>query len=328
MRVLVLHNEVAADAAPDELDVLEQVKAVAGSLRHLRHRVELAGGGLDLGDLAERIRTARPDVVFNLVESLGGEGRLIHVVPSLLDTLGVPHTGCPAEALFTTSQKLLAKDMMLGAGLPTPAWWRVRGDALVGVKTSGPAPDRCLVKSVWEDASLGMDDDAVIDAEPDRIHAALQSRRGLPGAPWFAEAFIEGREFNLSLLDGPDGPTVLPVAELTFVDYPPDKPRIVNYAAKWHEDSFEYSHTVRSFVPADDALSTRLQELSLACWRLFDLRGWARVDYRVVERGRPWILEINANPCLSPDAGFQAAVVQAGLGFTGAVERILAAVVH
>ncbi|MBU0743281.1 D-alanine--D-alanine ligase, partial [bacterium] len=146
-------------------------------------------------------------------------------------------------------------------------------------------------------------------------------------APWFAEAYVEGREFNLSLLDGPDGPRVLPPAELHFVDYPPGKPRIVGYTAKWDETSFEYGHTVRSFdlADGDGPLATRLADLALACWRLFDLRGWARVDFRVDADGAPWILEANANPCLSPDAGFQAAVTRAGLDFDAAVARILAA---
>ena len=48
--------------------------------------------------------------------------------------------------------------------------------------------------------------------------------------------------------------------------------------------------------------------LAVECWRLFDLAGYARVDFRVDSRGQPWILEINANPCLSPDAGFAAAL--------------------
>lgn len=325
MRALILHNAVADDAGPDEQDVLVQVEAVGDALSRLGHGVEVLGCGLDLSALAARLRSDRPDVVFNLIESLDGEGRLIHVVPSLLDSLGVPYTGCPSEALFLTSHKILAKERLQSGGLPTPPWWVLHGGTLGGGPTPGEEHGRCLVKSVWEDASLGMDDDAVIAATPEGIVTALRARRGLRGAPWFAEAYIDGREFNLSVLDGPDGPTVLPVAEMVFVDYPADKPQIVNYAAKWDEDSFEYQHTVRGFTPGDDALAIRLTNLARECWHLFGLGGWARVDFRVDAAGEPWILEINANPCLSPDGGFQAALVERGLTFTDAVERILAA---
>ncbi len=328
MRILILHNAVAADAAPDERDVLDQVAAIAASLARLGHEPAALGCDLDLPDLGRSLQAAAPDLVFNLVESLGGEGRLIHVVPALLDALGVRYAGCPSEAMFTTSHKILAKQLLDGAGLPTPAWYELRRDRLVAAGGAAATPARCLVKSVWEDASLGMDDDAVVAADPECLRAALAARAGRPGAPWFAEAFVDGREFNLSVLDGPGGPQVLPPAELTFVDYPPDKPRIVGYAAKWDADSFEYSHTVRTFdlAPDDAPLSARLQDLALACWDLFGLRGWARVDFRVDAAGEPWILEANANPCLSADAGFQAAVARAGLSFDDAVARILAAV--
>ncbi|MBE0567296.1 MAG: hypothetical protein IH621_15160 [Krumholzibacteria bacterium] len=156
--------------------------------------------------------------------------------------------------------------------------------------------------------------------------ALLAGRAGRPGAPWFAEAFVEGREFNLALLDGPSGPAVLPPAEILFPDFPPDKPRIVGYAAKWDPDSFEYAHTVRAFPTgaADGPLLAELERLALACWELFGLRGWARVDFRVDEAGRPLILEVNANPCLSPDAGYAAALDRAGLAYGEAMDRILA----
>ncbi|MCB1150495.1 D-alanine--D-alanine ligase, partial [bacterium] len=148
-----------------------------------------------------------------------------------------------------------------------------------------------------------------------------------PGAPWFAEAFVEGREFNIALLEGPAGRAVLPPAEILFPDYPEGKPRIVGYAAKWDPGSFEYTHTVRSF-PTEDRDGPLLAEvgrLARACWDLYGLRGWARVDFRVDARGRPFILEVNANPCLAPDAGFAAALDRAGTSFADAVAHILAA---
>ena len=146
------------------------------------------------------------------------------------------------------------------------------------------------------------------------------------GGEVFAEAYIAGREFNLSVLAGPDGPEVLPPAEIHFVDYPDDRPRIVGYRAKWDSDSFEYHHTPRSFdfPPPDAPLLAELCRLARACWDLFGLRGYARVDFRVDETGQPWVLEINANPCLSPDAGFGAAAERAGLSFPAVIARILA----
>ncbi|MBK8164918.1 MAG: D-alanine--D-alanine ligase [bacterium] len=326
MRIVILHNRVSADAAPDEMDVLVQVEAVGEALISLGHAVEPWGCDLDLESLAFSLSGASPDLVFNLVEGLEGHGRLIHLAPGVLEALRVPLAGCPAEAIFLTSHKVLAKGLLRQAGLPTPDWL-ADGLADAAADAGGGACGRWIVKSVWEDASLGMDDGAVVDGGAAAARVELARRQGRAGSPWFAEAFVEGREFNLGLLDGPDGPTVLPAAEITFEGYPEGKPRIVGYAAKWHEDSFEYRHTVRRFdLPSqDEALAAEMTRLALACWRLFRLRGWARVDFRVDADGHPFILEVNANPCLSPDAGYAAALERAGIPFADAVGRIVAA---
>jgi D-alanine-D-alanine ligase len=100
---------------------------------------------------------------------------------------------------------------------------------------------------------------------------------------------------------------------------------VVGYRAKWEEGSLEFDHTPRrfDFPPADQPLLDRLASLALRCWQVFGLRGYARVDFRIDEAGEPWILEINANPCLSPDAGFYAALQRGSLSFEEGIARIL-----
>jgi D-alanine-D-alanine ligase len=118
---------------------------------------------------------------------------------------------------------------------------------------------------------------------------------------------------------------VLAPAEIVFQDYGPSKVRVVGYRAKWISDSFEYANTPRRFdFPSQDSgLLDEMAALAVSCWKLFDLRGWARVDFRVDGSGCPWILEINANPCLSSDAGFMAAVRRSGLEPAEAIHRIV-----
>jgi D-alanine-D-alanine ligase len=171
-----------------------------------------------------------------------------------------------------------------------------------------------------------MDDDAVVSIEPGTsIDDILRARDELTGRPHFAEAYIDGREFNLTLLAGPNGPLVLPPAEIDFAAYPTGKPKIVGYRAKWDEDSFEYGNTPRrfEFASRDRELLEDLAGLAVQCWHVFELRGYARVDFRVDAENRPWILEVNANPCLAPDAGFAAAVERAGFGYHEAIGRIV-----
>jgi D-alanine-D-alanine ligase len=302
-----------------------QVEEIAATLSGLGHRVTCLAASLPLRNFEESLQDENCDLVFNLVESVDGEGRLIHLVPALLDRMDLGYTGSPTSAIVLSSDKVWTKRLLLASGLPTPAWMSEDG------KVEGAAewPAEYIVKSVWEDASLGLDDTSVTLANsPRELGVQIASRRSSLGGEAFAESWIEGREFNLALLEGESGqPDLLPIAEMCFVDYPAHKRKLVGYAAKWDENSFDYGHTVRKFVEgaSDQDLLDRLAEDARACWRLFGLRGYARVDFRVDGAGREWILEVNPNPCLSADAGFMAAAEQAGLTHSEVITQILLA---
>ncbi len=330
MRVAILFNAVAENAATDELDVLVQVDSVSAALANLGHEASRIPCTLDLAGVLEQLRSLKPAVVFNLVESLEGHGRLIFLVPSMLDATGVPYTGSPAEALFLSSHKILAKERFRGAGLPTPDWVGPWPDGAM----SSIVPRRhrrtkkadFIVKSVWEHASFGIDDDLVVrGADEATLRRFMGERASRLRGDCFAEAFVDGREFNISVLAGPGGPEVLPLAEIEFIDFPEGKPKIVSYKAKWEEESFEYRGTPRTFEfsAEDGPVIDELRKLTLTCWNVFGLRGYARVDYRVDAKGRPYILEINANPCISPDSGFVAAAGRGGVSYDAMVRRIV-----
>lgn len=327
MRVLIVHHALSPHSSPDDHDVLCQAEFVRHGLLRLGHAVDILSTDLNLQRFSEDVLRLAPDVVFHLVESLGGTDRLQYLSAGVLDALAVPYTGSPTQTLFETNDKLLTKARLRTAGLPTPDWIDpARPEPFATAARSGKG---YLIKSAWEHASAGIEEAVRPAATAEQYRALLdaldrittQTRR-----PWFAEEFIEGREFNLSILGGKDRPEVLPPAEIDFSAFPPEKPRIVGYRAKWDEDSFEYQATPRRFdFPASDRpLLTELERWAAACWDLFRLRGYARVDFRVDPAGRPFILEINANPCLSPDAGFMAAVAAAGYRPEEALERILA----
>ena len=326
MKIAILHDTVSAADAPDARDVIDQADAVARALEALGHRVCRRACTLNLAALHNTLRHGKIDGVFNLVESISGQGRLIHLPLFGLDALGMPYTGARAETMLLTSNKILAKQWMTAAGISTPAWV---GPWPGPDPTFERAPSRrgaWIIKSVWEHASIGLGPHSLVeDAVAADVFPMLESRAGQLGGACFAERFIAGREFNLSLLAGSEGPEVLPPAEIVFEGYTEDMPRIVDYRAKWDTAAFEYHHTPRrfDFDAADRDLLTRLAAGARQCWDQFQLRGYARVDFRVDEAGRLWVLEINANPCLAPDAGFAAALERAGISYADAVARIL-----
>jgi D-alanine-D-alanine ligase len=323
--VAILHQEVPEDAPADERDTSVQVEAVEGALRALGYGTERLMFDLDLAPVVDRLRTLTPAVVFNLVESAGTEARLASLAPALLEALDIPFTGNCSRGLRLTGDKLRGKRTLRDAGLPTPDW-RMPDD-LDGNPSLPPGP--WILKPVSEDASVGLDSQSAL-VESARLAEALHACRYRDGGAWLAERYVEGRELNIPLLQGETGPQVLPVAEIRFLDFPRGLPRILDYAAKWEPESFAYRHTQRcfDFDPTDAPMLRRLEDLGRACWDLFDLAGYARVDVRLDAEGAPWILEVNANPCLAPDAGFIAAARQAELGIEEVVERLVRVAIH
>ena len=312
LKIAVLHG--ATLERPDEVDTLRTAEAVQGALGALGYAAELVHVGPDLAAL-DGLATRRPDLVFNLVEAIGGDGAMAAEVPPALDRFCLPYTGCGARATNRCLSKPDSKRAMAAAGLPTPAW-SLTGGGLEHLP-------KVIVKAVAEHASLGIDAGSVVPGVRASLEVARRAQR--LGVAHFAEEFIEGREFNLGLIAGPAGPEVLPPAETLFVGYPADRPKIVDYDAKWAEGSHAYNNTPRRFAFGDEDrdLVDALKALALRAWGLFGLAGYARVDFRVDEDGRPWILEVNTNPCIAPDAGFFAAAAEAGLSYPAMVARIV-----
>ena len=362
MNVVVLYNDPAqvlaasGTSATSDLDVFVQRDAIVAALESLGHDVRSMACTADLQSATRQLSELQPTIVFNLVESLLGTDRMMPAAALLLESLELAFTGSGTDALLQSGNKLAAKRRLAAHGMPTPVWVEMHSSAaeltswdaaLAAAQTdtaahgrNGTPPPRMIVKANWEHASSGMLDTDVTDWLPSGDTLAMLLRRHQTGRPpALAERFVEGREFNLSLLakssvekksgqlrtDFARAVEVLPPAEILFENYPQDKPRIVGYAAKWDEQSFEYQQTPRrfDFESSDEALLQQLRDLAVEAWYLFDMQGYARVDFRVDGRGRPWILEINANPCLSPDAGFAAALQRAGISFATAIERIL-----
>jgi len=319
--VLILHHPVPDGANPDDQDVLDQAEAVDEELKKMGYTTQIIPFDLSKKSFATKLKKLNPVCVFNLVECINGDGQLIHLACSYLDHLKIPYTGAGAEAMFITSNKVLAKRWMRLMEIPTPEWI-VPGKQ---IECEPPFPSRYILKAQWEDASIGLDSESVVDVKGlDELLELLRVKAQKLGKPCFAEHYIDGREFNLALLADVNGPEVLPPAEITF-DYPEGMPRIVDYKAKWIEGSPEYEGTTRvlDFPDHDIQLLEELKKLALKCWEGFDLRGYARVDVRVDSNNNPWVLEINANPCISPNGGFMAASEKVGILYHEIVERIV-----
>jgi D-alanine-D-alanine ligase len=240
MRIVILHSDVPEDAPPDEQDTLLQAAAIESTLMRLGHAASRAVFSADAAALDSLIRREEPDAVFNLVESVWGSDHYAPLAPAMLSELGVPFTGVRSAPMAACGDKILCKRLLKGARLPTSAWsepplWK------------GSLKGTWIVKSVTEDASYGLDDGAVAEGR-ERIVARAQSCAARLGGRWFAERFIDGREFNVALIEREGEPDILPIGEMVFEDWDETRPRIVGYDAKWNADTAEYRDTTRKAI--------------------------------------------------------------------------------
>ncbi len=316
-RALILYNKLSKKPKDDEADVIEQVNLVTEALGTLHYEVLYQQIDLNLKTAIRQLQKASPDIIFNLAETIGNKGEFTFMANSVLNYLRIPYTGSPLIPMFQCSNKLLAKRELGKIGVPTPA-----GFALDECDKLDP-DKKYILKPIWEEGSLELDEDCVFMGS-DQVFirkAVLKSHDH-----YFIEEFIEGREFNNSILYSEQGPEVLPLAEMTFSGYPEGKPKMMGYKSKWDEHSFEYSHTRRTFrvSKADEPLRQEMIAICKKCWTELGLKGYVRIDFRVTRESEPLVIDINLNPCLSESGGFMAASKKKGLDFPQVVTRIIA----
>lgn len=311
MKVVVLFDGISALGKSPDLAILETVEAVEAVLTEDGHEPVRIPVNPD-ARWVERVRRAKPDLAFNLCEGIDGIASLESSVISSLELLGVPYTGSGSWTTSICLRKHIVNTMLTAARLPVPRFAVARaGEPLPTV--GFPA----ICKPAAEDASLGVEQRSVVKSA-----RALEARVREMHEEWdevLVQRFIAGREVNVGIL----GDDVLPIAEIDFSSMPESYWRIVSYRSKWQTGSDEDLGSVPR-CPADlsDELTEELGRIALAAWRVVGGRGYGRVDMRIDELGRPWILEVNANPDFAPTAGLARMARVAGLDYATMVRRV------
>lgn len=313
---VILFNKISKNPGDDELDVLEQVQIVEKAMKGLGLRVRQVQLDLNLKKAMLSLQKLNPLVIFNLAETIENHGEFAYIAPALLTHLNIPYTGSPLIPMFFASNKVRAKIEMKRLGIPTPSWFMM--DEL---KKLDPRK-KYIIKPIWEEGSLGLDEDCIFRGNDRKFIASIEKKNK---NYFFVEEFVEGREFNISIIASRKGPEVLPFAEMTFIDFPEDKPRIMGYTAKWKENSFEYTHTLRTFEISslDESVFRKMKQICKKCWNSMGLMGYVRLDFRIDRNSNPYVIDINANPCLSGSGGFMAASERAGLDTREIMRRII-----
>ena len=277
---------------------IETGQAVMRALAALGHDAQ----SLDFdGRFVDALREIRPDVVFNALHGTGGEDGTIQGV---LEWLGIPYTGSDLTACALAMDKHITKKLLAAEGLPTPAWdtFDLAGGTLPLLPGSLNLP--LVVKPRSSGSSAGV---SIVRTHEEWTKAMIGVAPKTTQI--VAEEFVPGREFSSGVL----GEEALPLVEIIAGD------EFYSYDAKYKPGGS------RHLVPApiDGDLTARLQMLALSVHRLLGLRDYSRTDIIVTKEGRPYILEINALPGLTPLSIFPDETRAAGMSFEALIERLL-----
>ena len=275
-------------------------------------------------DFPAALANARPDVVFNVAEGIGGACRE-SFVPTFCEFWNIPYTGSDPLALATCLDKARTKEVLSHHGIPTPEFV-VAAD----VEDLDRIPDLpCVVKPLHEGSSKGITRNSLCTTEAE-VGAEVRRITSDYGEPAIVERYLDGREFTVAMLGAGSDVRTLPIVELDFKTLPPGAPAIYGYEAKWIWDRPEQPLDIfQCPADCDPELQRRIDELCLAAFRALKCRDWGRIDVRCDQEGTPHILEVNPLPGIIPDPDanscYPKAARAAGLTYGDVIQVVLRA---
>lgn len=326
LRILVLMHEAlvpppSMDGFTEE-EILEWKTEfdVVNTLREMGHEVLPLGVQDDLGVLRRATESFQPDVTFNLLEEFHGVGVYDHHVVSYLELMKQHYTGCNPRGLLLAHDKSLAKQILTYHRIRTPGFFVVARGAKVRKPKAFEWP--LLVKSVSEDASLGITDASVVH-DMDQLTERVLSIHTQTDTDALVETFIEGRELYVGLI-GNRRVEILPIWEMHFKNAEPGSPLIATSRAKWDP---EYQEKVGIITEAARDLSPevekRVRNLCKRVYKSLSLSGYARIDLRLKEDGSVYVIEANPNPNLSYGEDFAESAETIGYTYESLLTKIL-----
>ena len=323
LRVLaLLHQELMPPKDPARYHTNVEWKMeydVIETLERLGYEVEVVGLHANLRVLAAAIDRFRPQVLFNLLEDFHGVAVNDQHLVSHLELLGIPYTGCNARGLLLARDKAISKKILAFEGIAVPSFAVFRRGEKVSAAERVPFP--AIVKSLIFDGSVGISQASVVKTEAklrDRVRYIHQEI----GTDAIAEHYIEGRELYVGIL-GRKRLRSFPVWELAFKKRPPSTRLIATERVKW-SDKYQKRLGVRTAkAKLPEAKAKEISGLARQIYRLLELSGYGRIDFRMRDDGAVYFLEANPNPQLAYGEDFAESAEKGGLSYEGLISQIV-----
>jgi len=310
-----VYNARGEEAAED--GVMDELKAVKAALLKLGYEVRPIPLEPPVESARKQLENLKADLVFNLFEGFSGSPETEADIADILAGTGIPFTGNPSPILRLGLDKPATKRLLRDAGIDTPGFQMLGPGDASDFRLNFP----CIIKPPAEDASHGLTEKSVVNSLDELSRQLAAFGQTYPG-PALVEEFIDGREFNITVL-GDAGNTALPISEIEF-SLPPGKPKILTFDAKWQPNSPYFKGTrVRCPAKIPEGIKVSIEVKARAAFLLLGCRGYARVDLRMDNSGRVFVIEVNPNPDLSPDYGAALQAKTAGMDYPTLIKKII-----
>ena len=317
---LVPPDDIAGKPDAEFFEYKTEYDVVTG-LRDLGHEVQKLGLYDDLTPLRQAIQDFKPHIAFNLLDEFRGETMLDQNVVSYLELVQVPYTGCNPRGLILARDKALSKKILHYHRIPVPRFAVVPAGRKLKRK-----PARLdyplIVKSQVEEASLGIAEASIVSND-EKLAERVEFMHATVGTSLILEQYVDGRELYVGIM-GNTRLQVLPVWELEMRRLRADAPRIATRQVKWNLQ-LQKRRGVK-IGPARDLppeLERLLVKTSKRVYRLLQLSGFARIDFRLDAEGRPFFLEANPNADIGYGEEFADAAEAAGIDYEPLLDRLL-----
>ncbi|MEM6749261.1 MAG: D-alanine--D-alanine ligase [Planctomycetota bacterium] len=327
MRILVLmHPDFMPPASIEGLSEPEYAPFktefdVVATLRDMGHEVIPLGVTNDLGVIERAVREHKPHIAFNLLEELAGVGVFDSHVVAYLESIRLPYTGCNPRGLMLAHNKAVSKILCKHHRVPAPRF-HVFPQGQRTVRRPPRLGFPLIVKSLTEEGSIGIAEASVVDND-EKLEQRVRFIHEKVGTDAIAEQYLEGRELYIGVL-GNLRLTTLPVWEMHWPNLRPGAPKIATTKVKW---DLAYQKKIgletRPAEDLPDELENLLVRYSKRVYKALQLSGYARLDFRLTEEGKPYLLEANPNPQLAYGEDFAESAHAAGMDYEPLLRRIL-----
>jgi D-alanine-D-alanine ligase len=323
-RILALvHQHLVPPEDTTGVDILEaewkMEYDVIETLREQGHEVRVLGVHDDLAGIRPTAGFFGPHIVFNLMEAFAGVTTFDQNVVSYLELLRLRYTGCNPRGLMLARDKALSKKLLAYHRIPVPDFTVVRYGRKPALHRKMHFP--LIVKSLFFEASAGISQASVVEDE-EQLARRVQFIHDTLGTAAIVEQFIDGRELYVGVL-GNERLEVLPVWEMSFAQMTGNRWRIATERVKWNTQYQKKNGIMTNAAKLDDAAVTHIQRIAKRAYRALDLNGYARVDLRMDDDGRAYVLEANPNPNLAYGEDFAESAEVNGLSYERLLERII-----